>query len=1177
MAVACRGNFKYSTKSYTKINSALLPEKNSHNLPTPSSFSNKFKPQTTYIAPKWLHKTHNKIMHTAHEWNGDKKRESIEHAFNALNIQQDLYAHKRDILSQSKSKRIFSCIGYFSKEHKMGRALNQEMTHAFYPLETKPEKLKRLWGEAVFGATQPLNLLPTNIIKAFTPLPLGLSNLVTHAIATSLNPLAQQAADVVQKLSPGPMVSKPSNMCIQQTGISTSHQMNARDAQLKTIAERLKIYFSIIAQSAVLAGKKREEKLKEVDSAIEELFEAIAETDEAEQAYKGDTYIRKLKIKENIGQTLVRAAWATTITPVSKAFSSILGIPRADVLIRQGAQMVAASIDYIHAQDYIRGRHIKSPIGIFTPEAIDAGFHISMPNLDRIQARTLVLEHIACSNNCENIRKKFHAIPWKQIAGGYFSKCSQQNLIKILNSENECNCVKEFLFSPNKIQNQITHYPEKRINAIKYNAMQKMAEMQREKANLYRRLESIRKDIALKGNDSDYSPLNAKKCKVYTEKEILDCIKQNQTKQDKFDDEYRLFDQASIYAQSHKEKDIKIDPNWAYSLDELYRKYPESSILKQLKSNTRLMWKTFTNNVVRDPSMWRNETLFRQHQFPIFAVDNTLAELNKIADNLPHTDGIFHKEIVSFVANAAFFSPQNILSLWLYYENIAKFKRPKHHAFYVKVMLEKSRIVLSQNKTEKVKLENKLRDKNINYNERINIQSKLECVNFILENLPKQMASLELFNGNPQTFVNLLDKQESHISEYTKVNLANSIASMAAGLINPVSSIHKKNNAVNLQGQALELSKKINPQIQTGGINIARTLYNIKTTFNPYHGIKHFNKIKHAFEQNKTSNTFNAFTVYGSKNCPDSLTNVCFDIFNKISSDRVADKSLFISKLSENNKVIKNKIQDLYNQLSNNLTNEKRLQIYIQIRKYHIFYTQIQAFLDKMHLPVEKGGFAGIIKDTKTINLLFHKGKIQKRNIDLSVSGHYTHALERDPFLDVKALNSKKKFSWGKAKNIAKTAVMPAARFLFDELPRHILTTPITIIRGLSDLEISRKANKQTRITQEYTRASLFSKPDLSFNSVNTPNNLRHKNLTDYLITKNKLNFRLALKEGDIKAQQAAQNKEAQLKANAISNRAPRYKTAVDKRINSTIQSNGFLTNINFSLFARPKPIVKAI
>jgi hypothetical protein len=522
----------------------------------------------------------------------------------------------------------------------MGRALNQEMTQAFFPNETRGERCKRWGGEFIRGATQPLDILPRNILKAFAPLPPGLSNLINHAALTFLDPLAQQAADVAQKLSPGSVVSRPDIMRIQQNGISTAHQMSARKAQLEAVATRLKAYCQIVADASNLTGKARESKLGEIEKAADELFDAMAETDEAVAAYKGDTYKRKEKIRENMLQGLVRAAWAVSVTPVSQAFNILSGgiIPRADVLLRQGVQMAGAGVDYIHAQDYVRGRHIKSPIGIFTKEAIDAGFHMSLPNMDKTSARVAVLKHIAISNNASNIRNKFPDIYWEGVASDDLHQYPKEQLNEIINSEVVCQCVKEFLFSPNKIQDKITHYSEEKIDAIKYNAMQKIAKMQREHAKLYRQLKYIQNDIATKGINSDYSEQNAKKKKVYSEPEILELISKNKAEQDRFDDEYRLFEQATVYALSQKNRDIKVDPNWAYSLDELYKKYPDSSILKQLKSNTKLMWKTFSNNVVRDPATWRNETLFRQNQFPIFAIDNTLSELNKIADDLPHTN-----------------------------------------------------------------------------------------------------------------------------------------------------------------------------------------------------------------------------------------------------------------------------------------------------------------------------------------------------------------------------------------------------------------------------------------------------------------------------------------------------------------------------------------------------------
>jgi hypothetical protein len=228
-------------------------------------------------------------------------------------------------------------------------------------------------------------------------------------------------------------------------------------------------------------------------------------------------------------------------------------------------------------------------------------------------------------------------------------------------------------------------------------------------------------------------------------------------------------------------------------------------------------------------------------------------------------------------------------------------------------MLEKSRFILAQNKTEKVKLEYQLKN-TVNFIEINKIKTKLDCVNFIVDNLPKQMASLELFSGNTQTFANLLDKPEQNIEQDTKIDLANSIAGMAAGLINPISSVYKRSNAIDIHGKALKLSGKINPQVKTGGINIPRTWYNIKTSINPYYGSEHYAQIKKVFEEHDANNVFDAFSIYsktdnldnGHANCPDNLTQVCFDVFNQISSDRIVDKSLFISKLSENNSAINN-------------------------------------------------------------------------------------------------------------------------------------------------------------------------------------------------------------------------------------------------------------------------------
>ena len=139
MASAYWGNSTYSYKPYSNGSSVLLPQKISYSpsgFSISSSVSNKFSFAKISTPPKWLYKTHNKVMHKAQTWEKSKQQQSINHAFNALSIQQDLYAYKRDELSQSTYKRKFSCFNYFSKEHKMGRALNKQMTGSFFPLES---------------------------------------------------------------------------------------------------------------------------------------------------------------------------------------------------------------------------------------------------------------------------------------------------------------------------------------------------------------------------------------------------------------------------------------------------------------------------------------------------------------------------------------------------------------------------------------------------------------------------------------------------------------------------------------------------------------------------------------------------------------------------------------------------------------------------------------------------------------------------------------------------------------------------------------------------------------------------------------------------------------------------------------------------------------------------------
>jgi len=1106
----------YAAKVYKKFsNSAIIDNtyQFSNDDKRQSILSNIDNNPVTKPTSKWLYKTHIAIQEQTKNWDLNKQSESIESAWSALKSQQELYTHKKDKLSESEFKSKLSALNYFSKEHKLGRKINSDSTKMFFPLETTKGKWKRRACEGLRNAYNTLDIIPRMIFTGLVPMPPVASSAVNGVLLAFGDPLFQKLADHLQDVCPGAFVSKTSNTKIKNYALSNAKLLRGHKENMEAVSGLYDILESTIEkcieknidpdQVEINFSGEQISLNKLYEQTKEDLINLYPKSDEHIKSYKGDTHYRKFKTLENLGQSFIRAGWAVTVKPVSLAVNAISGgvIPRGDKLIRAIVQPIAAFIDGIPSQSYIRGRHFKDPGEIFTQDAIDADFHNIAPYMENEEMQKIAFLHVAKSNTEFSIQLKnsFPEINW-----------SNKDLIEEMQTNKDIveQVAKLFLFSTDKIQTQINHYPEARIGCIQQNLMHKIAKLQREHSKLYRQFDAINSDIKEYGSLSKYyNEKNAKKNKVYSHQEILHKLNQNKLDQKSAIKKYELLEQATRYAQRHKGGNISIDESWANSLDKLYYLEKEEeagnkksilktakdkllynpSVLGQLKHNRNVIITGLKNTLFRSPSSWLNESIFRQNQFPIFAIDNTLATLDKMGDNLSAVDKTyFHDSIASFVANGAFFAPQVIMSMWQYQENMARFGRPKHHEFYTKVMLEKSQVIIAQNNLEQARILVKLEKLKTSPNPKKeeSLKAKLECVNFILQNLPKAMHSLELSIGKPEHILNCLANNSKNNSEERKIDVANALASMASGLIAkdyeepPENFIQEKRNGLykfldnaklgfrkdaNIENKkAIDISRKLFPKVKTGGISPHRAWYTIKTTILPHGDLKYYKQFNEELTPEKDFFA-NTFFIYNASNIQDkNINDICQEILNKIPVSRVIDKMLFISKIRELYNSIKNYDNNLLNKLSKNLNG-----ISVDITKENInsFVIGLEEFLSNVDRDVENNGFKGLINDKLAIDL----GNGQSVTLDLSQSGHYTHALERDLYLDVDAMNSKKSFalSWGKISNLNKRILVPIGQFVIEKLPRYIVTTPFTVARAIFDMEVASLAAKNSRTTMQ--------------------------------------------------------------------------------------------------------------
>ncbi len=782
--------------------------------------------------PIYLYKQHVGIINGKRAWNNDKKNASIDAAWSGLKAQQQLQAHKVQNIN-TKGQRIANKCNYFSTLNKLGREINYHAEDMFFPLETKQERKFRRRGERQRGQTQPLDILPRNLIRSFLPIPSAVSSLVTSSLVFALDGGSQMLADSVQNIIPGPMVNKAPN-----TKVQVSSETCVKLKQQNKDIDGLSAVFSIIlaVKQASIEGKDlnsmqitykgKQLSWKEAyNTAMVDAVDMMPVNDELIRECKGDIHARTIKIKENILQCIVRNTWAVSGGLLGKSINTASGgvVPRGDLMVRQAVQEIAAGYDWMDAYRYRRGRHIKNPQAIMTNEALEIGLDVLLPNLEPDISDKLIFKHIAAAPNCVKLRQEFSNFNWNDEQAIVQQMYAHKDIAK--------KCMQKFLFCPIKIQQQVVTHHQARTGTILQNLDFEMAKLESQCATLYARLKAIDADIEKNGSKSKYAnEETAQKHKKYSREEILEKIDKNKFYQLYAQHRYGLLKAANNAAEKNNYTKCK------KYLDELYviemsfkqdemriltvlrKKVLDTTISAQLRSPIHTVINNFISTVKGDHNVLKMETLFRFNTFGIYSADPTLDKLDSLGDmrndfdkhmesiakeqfNIEHNDHgsyipVFdqwsHAHISSIIANGVFFGPTIVVSMWQYLEHLNKFGRSLHHEFYIKSLIQKTEHIITQANLEYIALQEKIeiirqKDPN-NINKITNLQNKLQQIQFTLKEMPKVKQALQLTIGNVNELKNILTGPRISSTEKegqkTKLDLANSMAAMLSGLIN---------------------------------------------------------------------------------------------------------------------------------------------------------------------------------------------------------------------------------------------------------------------------------------------------------------------------------------------------------------------------------------------------------
>ncbi len=1116
---------------YTSINNQTFTREfagissNNANIPTQSTSApviyskvahpnlEKIKEQAKYLVvqkPKWLYKNHIGMMKNAKPWQIEKQNESSNAAWAGLKTQQKLQEYKVNKINNTK-QRIYNNCFYYSKQNKLGREINEHAEKMFFPLESKKERKFRRKGETIRSYTQYCDVIPRHLIRAVTPMPPGISNLVNVSLMFSVDCVAQVAGDFWRVVASGPDVKKAPN-----TKICVPSQTCIKLQQSKDQTQSLGVLFSIILQTKktmenggdisqlLFEYNGKQLSFKEAyEMAVEDAATILSNTEEMIKEYKGDTHARKIVVKENELQVILRSVWGISGGLLAKTGNTITGgaLPRVDLPILFGARMLISGSDFIDGAKYSRGRHLKNPQAIMTDKALNLGLDILLPQLKPRMADELLFKHIANSPDCEDLRKEFHAFNWQD----------KETLLQQMDRYSLAaeKCMQKFVFCPKKTQQQVGNHYQARVGQISKNLSYEMSKHQREHALLYRKLHSV--NLYISQNEGD---IEARKY----QQDITEQLDKNNFRQQYVQAKLNLVHGANCASEKGDFEYVKKYLDTLYVLEESYKrdekslrqviknKVLDNSVSAQLRSSYNLIMNASYNVITADHQQFHQQFVFRLNSFEIFAVDATLKELDHIAQvgdgDISGIEKIFNHHVASLVASGLFLGPVFVAALWQYPEHLQQFNRPKHHELYVKSLLHLIKASASKAKAESFVLHEKLvklkQNPNANQGKILNIEHKLELIKYTLEEIPKIHKVLQTSIGDVDAMKNIMNsavlsaKKEDGLQ--TKLNIINNIAAMASGFNDkPVS--ENTNNITNTRDvnqpklkyqlnskfifrrninqshtQAIDLVKKVSQNTNMQKKGFKRAMYRIKHINNPYDS-GDLNEQSFTKSRSITSNIADSYSqlyskIYSAYQIEDvkekSTSDLILDIFNKIPSKNIADKVIFIKKIRDLKTNLENELNS--NNLNLNLNQIKNMQLVVNSIINFEFKIKDSEFI-KHYESLPKEQIVVNSPDGKNETIL-----------DISNHTNYVRSIENDIYqnIDYVPKANFKDRQVKNAKNLYTKTIIPAGKFVSEQLPVYAFNVPLTLVNYAVNLPRQHKHKKDLQVQYQATHEVFF-------------------------------------------------------------------------------------------------------